>query len=107
MSAFPSIPFTYASDIEDEAERSVDRATDGTPIVREFWSGKGKFRVVFEQLTGTERDAIRAHRAAHALVAFDFDWGGTVYSCVYGEAPLKWKPEKPGLWGLVLELVAL
>ena len=77
------------------------------PIVREFYSGKERVVVVFEGLTAAERATIKAHRAAHSLLAFDFDWDGTILSCVYGPSALKWKPEKPDRWGLRMELVVV
>lgn len=107
MSAFPAIAPTYASTIDEESDRSVDRATDGSPIVREFYSGKERVVVVFEGLTAAERATIKAHRAAHSLLAFDFDWDGTILSCVYGPSALKWKPEKPDRWGLRMGLVVV
>lgn len=104
MSAFPAIPFTYASRQESLQDRRIKRGTDGSPRIRTFWSGKFRLAVHFELLEAADRASIEAHFAANESISFDFDWDGTTYACIYGEHPFKWTPQPGDRWALDMDL---
>lgn len=105
MSAFPSVLYTYDSTEKGEQLRKVVRFPgDGSARVRELWSGKGRITIKFEGISAAERASIEAHRAAHAGVAFDFDWNGATVSCIYGEEAFDWQPARGGLWNMTMDL---
>ena len=92
MSTYPT--FTYnPSQRSDEAlldDLQIDRASNGTPRGRAFYTAPKKvFTVVHEAMTSAERATLLAFYAANRLLTFDFVWAadGVTYICLFAAAP--------------------
>lgn len=109
MAAYPTFDCGQAigstEDILDDLQ--VDRASNGTPRIRAFYSAtKKQFSVLHPYATSAEKVALDAFYAANRLISFTFVWAGdgATYTC-YFAAPPRRVPVAGVYWEITSEMV--
>jgi hypothetical protein len=90
--AYPTFTYNPSQSSSEELldDLQVDRASNGKPKVRSFYTAPKKaFSLVHEGMTGAERTTLLAYYAANRLLPFDFVWAadGATYTCLFSAAP--------------------
>lgn len=108
MSNYPAYKQSDDSAEQRLSGREVDRATNGAPKVRSFFTAEKKqFKVEHPYVTTAEKVAFEAFYTANALVTFSFVWkgDGATYTCLFdADAPV-YRPLTPGYWAITATLV--
>lgn len=108
MDTYPSTPQTTNSAEVRVSGREMDRATNGTPRVRSFFTAQKKeFTVVHEYISIAEKQAIEAFLAAHETSLFYFKWlgDGQTYTCLLGPTDPQYMPHSGLYWSVTVHLV--
>lgn len=108
--AYPSLRQSYASKESRLSGRQVDRATNGAPRGRVFFTSQKKtFQVVHTGMTDADKATIEAFYAANSLLSFSFVWryDAATYTCIFGadEPTYTRIPKSDRLWEITVMLV--
>lgn len=106
--AYPNLPQATASKEARLTGRQLDRATNGAPKVRSFYTAaKKEFAIVHPYISAAEKLALEAFIDANALTSFDFTWHGdnATYTCLLADKPPEYTPHTAGRWSVVVYLV--
>lgn len=88
MATYPAYDIDAESQNKGVGLRLADFDAAGNPRVRDLLPAgvPRRFQVVHRGLTLAQADALEAFYEANRVAAFDFDFLGTVYSCIFGDA---------------------
>lgn len=105
---YPVMDQDYNSDEVRLNGRQLDRASNGAPRIRQFFTTEKKtFRIVHPNITAAEKATFEAFYTANLLNSFAFVWDadGVSYTVYFGEKDPVYKPIEGGTWTLTVELV--
>jgi len=90
--AYPTFTYNPSQSSEETLldDLQVDRASNGSPKVRSFYTAPKKaFSVVHEGMTSAERATLLAFYSANRLSSFSFVWvaDGVTYTCLFSAPP--------------------
>jgi hypothetical protein len=108
MNTYPVLKQALESQESGSTGRQVDRATNGTPRVRSFYtSNKKTITVVHPGISNADKLTLQAFVAANALVPFLFAWGadGVTYTCLFGAEEPRYTRVAGGRWDITVQLV--
>ena len=106
--AYPTTSQTTNSKELRLTGRQLDRASNGTPKVRSFYTAdKKEFAVAHEYITTAEKQTLEAFIAANAANSFDFAWAadGTTYTCLLAAQAPEYTAHPGGYWSVMVYLV--
>lgn len=109
MANFPTltvVPNTSSQQVTLD-DLAVDRASNGTPRVRAFYTApKKKFVLVFEGATAADKASVEAFYTTNRLLAISYTWpgDGSAYTCYFG-APIQYQPLPALYWRITVELL--
>ena len=106
--AYPSFTVTYESGEQQLFGRQIDRATNGTPKIRQLYAGvKKTFKLKHQALNATDKATLEAFWAANALNSFTFTWpaDGVAYTVVFGADDPVFTPVPVNRWDAEVLLV--
>jgi hypothetical protein len=108
MAVYPSFSQMTSSKEVQLMGREIDRATNGAPRARSFYSAPKKvFNIVHGTLTSAEKATLESFFAANALTTFNFVWAGdgNSYSVIFGNQDLQFAPAFNVKWAVNVQLL--
>ena len=106
--AYPTLPQSDQSQETRLTGRQLDRASNGTPKVRSFYTAdKKEFAPVHEYISNAEKQAPEAFIAANANNSFDFVWAGdgVTSTCLLSDKSPQYTPHSGSYWTVTVYLV--
>jgi hypothetical protein len=108
MAVYPSFSQMTSSKEVQLLGREVDRATNGAPRARSFFSAPKKvFNIVHGALSSAEKATLESFFAANSLIPFSFVWAGdgNTYSVIFGNEDLQFTPAFNVKWAVNVQLL--
>lgn len=90
MPAYPTLPISAPAKMGRNAERYLDRASNGSVRARVFATvAKRTFEFEHQYLTDAQKATLDAFYAANLAASFTFVWpgDGVTYTCIFASEP--------------------
>lgn len=109
MAAYPSFAQLLTSGDVWQDDLKMDRAVDGTAMVRAFYPGRKHQFAVRHTLVSADLTTFLAFYDANRTLEVDFTWAadGNVYSCLFAGNGVKLSYPAPGLTNVEVTLVEI
>ena len=105
---YPTLVQSYDSKEKRIGGRQLDRATNGTPKVRSFFSAEKKaWTLVHPDITAAEKATFEAFYSANSLTSFTFTWAAdaTSYTVLFDANEPTYTPRPGNRWTITVDLV--
>ena len=106
--AYPSLKQSRESKEKRVGGRQLDRASNGTPKVRSFFSTEKKaWTLVHPDITAAEKATFEAFYSANSLTSFSFTWlaDGVSYTVLFDATEPSYQPRPGNRWTITVDLV--
>ena len=106
--SYPAYGQSWDSTEEVLTGVTLDRASNGVPKVRSFFTADKKvFNLVHPVCTNSEKTTLVAFYASNKLTSFTFVWAadGATYTVIFGEGGPRYTPLPGNRWRIETQLV--